>query len=27
VASLHDVFVARQKENWKAVRVFDTAVR
>lgn len=27
VAPLHDEFVAKQKDNWKAVRVFDTAVR
>ena len=27
VAPLHDEFVARQKDNWKTVRVFDTAVR
>ncbi len=26
-APLHNEFVARQKENWKAVRVFDTAAR
>lgn len=27
VAPLHNEFVARQKDNWKTVRVFDTAVR
>jgi hypothetical protein len=27
VAPLHNEFVARQKDNWKVVRVFDTAVR
>lgn len=27
VAPSHDEFVARQKDNWSAIRVFDTAVR
>ena len=27
VAPLHNEFVARQQDNWKIVRVFDTAVK
>ena len=27
VAPLHNEFVARQQDNWKTVRVFDTAVK
>lgn len=27
VAPLHNEFVTRQKDNWKTVRAFDTAVR